>query len=132
MSEWREKLRRGAGECGSVREDGGGQVICPMMSRYVTADFIGRMAQYSPEQLGFLDEVSKDERTAFRAQGRSRKGTWAVKRGVFVRGRRFSAEGLMTINGMISNMVVEGSMTKAMFLEYLEFSVVSFMCLLVL
>ena len=36
MSEWREKLRRGTGECGSVREDGGGQVICPMMSRYVT------------------------------------------------------------------------------------------------
>ena len=35
-SEQREKLRRGAGECGSVWEDGGGQVICPMMSRYVT------------------------------------------------------------------------------------------------
>jgi len=34
-SEQREKLRRGAGECGSVREDGGGQVICPMMSQYV-------------------------------------------------------------------------------------------------
>ena len=27
------------------------------------ADFIQHMAQYSPEQLGFLDEVSKDERT---------------------------------------------------------------------
>jgi len=36
MSEQREKLRRGAGECRSVREDGRGQVICPMMSRYVT------------------------------------------------------------------------------------------------
>ncbi len=96
------------------------------------ADFIGRMAQYSPEQLGFLDEVSKDERTAFRAQGRSRKGTRAVKRGFFVRGRRFSAEGLLTIDGMISNTVVEGSMTKTMFLEYLEFSLVSFMCSLVL
>ena len=84
------------------------------------------------QQLGFLDEVSKDERTAFRAWGRSRKGTWAVKRGVFVHGRQFSAEGLLTIDGMVSNMVVEGSMTKAMFIEYLEFSVVSFMCLVVL
>jgi hypothetical protein len=27
------------------------------------ADFIARMAQYSPEELGFIDEVSKDERT---------------------------------------------------------------------
>jgi len=88
------------------------------------ADFIGRMAQYSPEQLGFLDEVSKDERTSFRARGRSRKGTRAIQKGVFVRGRRFSAEGLLTIDGMVSNTVVEGSMVRAMYLEYLEFSVV--------
>ena len=37
MSSGRKKKRRsGAGECGSVQEDGGGQVICPMMSWYVT------------------------------------------------------------------------------------------------
>jgi transposase len=89
------------------------------------ADFIARMAQYTSEQLGFLDEVSKDERTAFRARGRSRKGTRALRKGVFVRGRRFSAEGLLSIDGMISSTVVEGSMTRVLFLEYLEFSVVS-------
>ena len=55
------------------------------------ADFLQRMAQYSPEQIGLLDEVSKDERTSCRHRGRSRKGTRAVKKGVFVRGRRFSA-----------------------------------------
>lgn len=90
------------------------------------ADYIGRIAQYSPEQLGFLDEVSKDERSSFRAHGRSQKGTRAVQKGVFVRGRRFSALGLLTIDGMISNTVVEGSMTRVMFLEYLEGSVVCF------
>ena len=89
------------------------------------ADFIQHMAQYSPEQLGFLDEVSKDERTFCRRRGRSRKGTHAVKKGVFVRGRCFSAEGLLTINGMVSNTVVKGSMIRARFLEYLEFDVVS-------
>jgi hypothetical protein len=88
------------------------------------ADFIARMAQYSPEQLGFLDEVSKDERTAFRARGRSRKGTRAVRKGVFVRGRRFSAEGLLSMDGIIASTVVEGSMTRALFLEFLEFTVV--------
>ena len=88
------------------------------------ADYMRHMARYSPEQLGFLDEVSKDERTTARSRGRSRKGTRAVKKGVFVRGRRFSAEGLLTIDGMISNTVVEGSMTRAMFLHYLEFTVV--------
>jgi len=82
------------------------------------------MAQYSPEQLGFLDEVSKDERTAFRTCGRSRKGTRAVRKGVFVCSCRFSAEGLLLMDGMIATTVVEGSMTRALFLEYLEFTVV--------
>jgi len=89
------------------------------------ADFIQCMAQYTPEQLGFLDEYSKDERTSCRRQGRSRKGTCAVKKGVFVRGQCFSAKGLLTIDGMVSNTVVEGSMTHDRFLEYLEFDVVS-------
>ena len=88
------------------------------------ADFIARMAPYSPEQLGFLDEVSKDERTAFRTHGRSRKGTRAVMKGVFVRGWCFSAEGLLSVDGMVATTVVEGSMTRALFLEYLEFTVV--------
>lgn len=88
------------------------------------ADYMRHMARYSPEQLAFLDEVSKDERTSARLRGRSRKGTRAVKKGVFVCGRRFSAEGLLTIDGMISNTVVEGSMTRDRFLQYLEFTVV--------
>lgn len=39
------------------------------------SDFIQRMAQYLPEQLGFFDEMSKDERTSIRSRGRSAKGT---------------------------------------------------------
>jgi len=90
------------------------------------ADYMRHIAQYSPEQMGFLDEVSKDERTSARSRGRSKKGTRAIKKGVFVRGRRFSATGLLTIDGMISNTVVEGSMTRDLFLEYLEFTVVCY------
>jgi len=59
------------------------------------ADYIRHMSRYSPEQLGFLDEVSKDERSSFRSHGRSQKGIRAVKKGVFVCGWRFSAEGLL-------------------------------------
>jgi len=66
------------------------------------ADFIAWMGQYSPEQLGFLDEVLKDERTSFWTRGRSRKGTRAVMKGVFVRGRCFSAKGLLSIDGMVT------------------------------
>ena len=88
------------------------------------ADFIRHMGQYEAEQLGFLDEMSKDERTSARRYGRAHKGSRAIKKGVFVRGRRFSAEGLLTVDGMVLNTVVEGSMTRAHFLEYLEHSVV--------
>jgi transposase len=98
--------------------------IAAERSEDLRANFIRHMAQYRPEQLGFLDEVSKDERTLARLRGRSIKGRRAVKKGVFVRGRRFSAEGLLTVDGMVSNTVVEGSMTKNRFLEYLEHSVV--------
>ena len=88
------------------------------------ADYMGHMACYSPEQLGFLDEVSKDKRTSARSQGRSRKGTHAVIKGVFICGQCFSAEGLLAIDGMISNTVIEGSMIHAHFLHYLEFTIV--------
>ena len=71
---------------------------------------------YDPEQLGFLYEMSKDEHTAGRHRGQSRKGTHAVQKGVFVREGKFSEEGLITVDGTISNIVVEGSMTKAIFL----------------
>jgi hypothetical protein len=68
--------------------------------------------------------MSKDERTPFRKYGRSRKGTHAVKKGVFVHGRRLSCEGLLMIDGMVLNTLVEGSMTQQLFLQYLEEKIV--------
>ena len=82
------------------------------------------MGQYSPEQFGFLDEVSKDERTSSQAHGRSCKGTQAIMKGVFFHGQCFSAEGLLSIDGMVASTVVEGSMMQELFVEYLEFTVV--------
>lgn len=90
------------------------------------ADFIARMAQYSPEELGFIDEMSKDGRSIGRRYGRSRKNTRAQKKQVFVRGRRTSTEALLTLDGIVAGTVVEGSMTKELFIEYLEFNVVSY------
>ncbi|KIK05664.1 hypothetical protein K443DRAFT_90892 [Laccaria amethystina LaAM-08-1] len=70
------------------------------------------MAQYEPEQLGFIDKYLKDERTSSQRHRRLRKGTCTVKKG------------LLTIDGMVSNTIVEGSMTCMHFLEYLELEVV--------
>ena len=89
------------------------------------ADLVQRMAQYQPEELGFIDESSKDEKTIGRRYGQSKKGTQASRKQVFVRGRQTSITGLLTMDGMVAGTVVEGSMTKVMFLEFLEFMVVS-------
>jgi hypothetical protein len=89
------------------------------------ANFIARMAQYSPEEIGFLDENSKDDRTPERRCGRSKVGTQAEMQQPFVRGRRTSTEALLTLDGIVAGTVMEGSMMKVGFLEYLEFNVVS-------
>lgn len=90
----------------------------------VRADYMREMADYRTDQLGFLDEVSKDERTKHRSNGRSIKGRRAQTKGVFVRGKRLSAEGLLTCDGMIASTVVYGSMTRELYLEFLEHEVV--------
>lgn len=81
-------------------------------------DYICHMAQYSPEQVSFLEKILKDKKTSSRAQGQSRKGTCTVKKGVFVQRWCFS-----TIYSMVANTVVEGSMTWDLFLQFLEFNV---------
>jgi len=81
--------------------------------------FIQHMAQYDPDELGFIDETSKNEKT-----GRARKGQCAEMRQRFVRGRRLTATSLLTVNGITTSKVIEGSMTKSLYLEFLEQEVV--------
>jgi len=89
------------------------------------AEFVAHMAQYQPEEIGFLDETSKDECTPGRGQGCSKCGTRAETRQPFIRGSQVSALGLLTIDGMIASSVIEGSFTAVKYIEFLEFTVVS-------
>lgn len=90
------------------------------------ADFVARMAQYDPDELGFLDEMSRDARSISRRYGRSRKDQRAMKKQPFVRGRRTSTTSFLTLEGITASTVVEGSMTKELFHTFLEEIVVSF------
>ncbi|TFK59145.1 hypothetical protein BDN72DRAFT_744742, partial [Pluteus cervinus] len=71
-----------------------------------------------------IDEMSRDARSIGRHYGRSQKNTRAKKKQPFVRGRRTSTTSLLTLDGIIASTVVEGSMTKELFLEFLEHTVV--------
>ena len=98
-------------------------------SEPLCADFIGCMAKYDPEELGFLDEVHKDKRILARGYGRSKMGHRAAKKAKFVRGRCTSTEALMSLDGIVACKCVEGLMMKELFLEWLEFNVVSIYCI---
>lgn len=91
------------------------------------ADFVYRIAEYTQEQLGFINETSKDEKTPGRRKGRAKKGRRAKRRQVFVRGHRLSGTGLLTIDGMVTSTVVQGTMTTESFCEFLEENVVCIM-----
>ncbi|KIY45331.1 hypothetical protein FISHEDRAFT_49553 [Fistulina hepatica ATCC 64428] len=72
-------------------------------SALLRAHYTHRIAQYTPEQLGFIDETSKDERTV-----------------------QLTGTGYLTIDGMTACTTVEGSMTREKFLHFLEHHVVRY------
>jgi hypothetical protein len=91
----------------------------------VHADFVCQIAQYSAAEIGFLDEFLNDERTLYCQCGRAKKGRRAAEQGAFVQDHRVSGEGLLTVDGIVANMVVEASITKEKFLHFLKHQVVS-------
>jgi hypothetical protein len=101
------------------------KVIAEERDEDARMDFICRMARYDAAQIQFIDETSKNDKTVARRFGRARRNRRAVKKGKFVRGRRVSAVACMSLDGIVSKRVVEGSMNREMFMEWLEFSVVS-------
>jgi len=87
--------------------------------------FIDHISQYRAEELAFIDETSKNEKTAACLYGRSKRGRRAQMRQRFVCGTRLTATAVLTIDGIAASTVVQGSMTKQLYLEFLEKQVVS-------
>ena len=48
-----------------------------------------------------------------------------MKKGIFKRGRWTPTEALLTLDGIVACKAVKGSMTKDLFLEWLEYNIVS-------
>ena len=86
--------------------------------KYIQENFVA-------EQLVFVDESSKDERTIFRRWGRAPQGQRAVSNASFARGTRYSIIAAITIEGYIGTRVVEGSVDGSEFLDYITEEVVS-------
>ena len=82
------------------------------------------MAKYDPEQIGFINEISKDKQIVYQRYGWLSKGHRANSNQVFVCGHRTTTEALLTLDGIIFATVVKGSMTRTAFLDWLENNVV--------
>jgi hypothetical protein len=83
------------------------------------------MALFARDQLVFVDETSKDERTLSAIYGYSVKGKRAVLRDYFVRGARYSVLAALTTDGITSHIVVQNSVTAQLFVDFLRNDLVS-------
>lgn len=90
------------------------------------AAYMNRIAELAPdpEMLMFTDESAKDERTSARVMGWSPIGDQCVSRRVFVRGKRMSILPLLTLDGIVTYDIIEGSVTADSFLKFVREMVV--------
>ena len=80
--------------------------------------------EYSTEQLIFVDETSKDERSVSRLYGYSYVNNRANKKVVFIRGKRYTILPALTIDGFIAAEIMEGSCDKDKFRTFIITQVV--------
>lgn len=86
--------------------------------------FIASIGRYRIDQLVFMDESSKDERTSTRFYGYSEINSKAIKKVVFIRGKRYTFLPALTKKGIIAVDIMEGSCTKQKFKEFVVSQVV--------
>ncbi len=83
-------------------------------------------SEFRPEQLVFIDETSKDERSLSRAYGYSVKNVKVQKSIVFVRGKRYTILPALTLDGFIAADIMEGSCNKESFQTFILTQVVCY------
>ena len=81
--------------------------------------YLGTIGEYyTQNQLIFLDESAKDERSLSRLYGYSPRNTPAQKKVVFVRGKRYTILPALTMEGFVAVNVFEGSCDKRKFVDF--------------
>ena len=78
------------------------------------------MSQYSSIQLVFSDESAYDRRTLSRRYGWSFKGRRVRKPVFFIRGKRYTIEGALCLNGLLAYAIQEGPMNSNDYIDFIE------------
>jgi hypothetical protein len=77
-----------------------------------------------PAMLMFTDETAKDKRMCFQKTGWAKVGKRCAQRKCFVQGHRYSILPVLTLDGLITWDIIEGSVTSERFVEFLRENVV--------
>jgi transposase len=83
---------------------------------------------YTAQQLVFVDETSKDDRTIYRHYGRAPSGMRATIHANFVRGDRYSVVAALSLRGYEAVRVTPGSVDGDEFLDFIVNDLVRSMC----
>ena len=94
------------------------------MLRAAFMNYIGHIIT-DPHQLMFTDESSIDRRTMVRRKGWTKAGSRCVQRQHFVRGTRYSILPVLTLDGILTYDIIQGSVTSDRFIAFLTEFVVS-------
>lgn len=87
--------------------------------------FVLHMMQYTPNQLVFSDESAYDRRTLFRRYGWNKSGFRARSSCFFIRGRKYTIEAALCINGLLAYGFQKGPMDSKDYEYFIEFVLVS-------
>ncbi|GES82391.1 hypothetical protein SCP_1202740 [Rhizophagus clarus] len=85
------------------------------LSRYL--DYCG--SQYRPDQLIFIDESSKDEKTLNRSYGYSNRGCKLQHNVIFLREKRYTILSALLLDGYIAVDIIEGNCNKERFKDFI-------------
>jgi hypothetical protein len=92
----------------------------------VRAHYLGTIGEhYNRNQLIFIDESAKDERSLSRLYGYSPRNTRAQKKVVFIQGKRYTILPALTLRGFVAVDIFEGSCNKKKFVDFILNQVVS-------
>jgi len=82
--------------------------------------FITDISVYDPNMLIFVDESGSDKRSAFWRYGYALNGKPAVADKLLIRGKRYLAISMMSVDGLLDAYVTDGSVDGEKFCTFIE------------
>ncbi len=73
---------------------------------------------YKPDQLIFIDEISKDERSLLHGYGYSEINTRTWKKNIFIRGIQYTILSVLSLDRIIAAEIINGSYNQQTFKEF--------------